>query len=154
LGVNWRRVPAGTFPYQVQQQPGRDNALGRIKLELPNRFDVYLHDTPARKLFARPGRALSHGCVRVEQILPLATYALADPRAADRIGKALAMPETSHLPLQHRLPVYFLYWTALPDAHGAVQVVPDIYGRDARLVAAMKAPAMQIASLSAACQRG
>lgn len=154
LGVDWRRVRAGTFPYQVQQQPGPGNALGRIKLELPNRFDVYLHDTPARNLFARSGRALSHGCVRVEQILPLATYALADPKAAGLIGQALMATDTRHLPLQRRLPVYFLYWTAFADANGIVQVVPDLYGRDDRLIAATKAQGVQVAGLSAACQRG
>lgn len=154
LAIDWRRVPAGTFPYQVQQQPGAKNALGRIKLELPNRFDVYLHDTPARNLFARSARALSHGCVRVEQILPLATYALADLHAAERISEALSTSDTAHLPLARKLPVYFLYWTAFADANGAIQTVPDVYGRDARLVAAMRAPALQLAALSSACQKG
>ena len=86
LHVNWRAVRPGTFPYQIRQNPGPRNPLGRIKLELPNRFDVYLHDTPGKAAFNAPVRALSHGCVRVEQILPLASYALkADVSAMQQI---------------------------------------------------------------------
>jgi murein L,D-transpeptidase YcbB/YkuD len=154
LTVDWRAIPAGRFPYRVQQQPGPDNALGRIKLELPNRFDVYLHDTPAKTAFAAKNRALSHGCVRVEQIMPLATYALAQPRAAARIEALLHTTETRRLSLRRTLPVYFLYWTASVDAQGDLQFAPDIYGRDFRLIAAMKRAPLRVAANIASCARG
>jgi murein L,D-transpeptidase YcbB/YkuD len=155
LAVNWRAIPAGSFPYRVQQLPGGKNALGRIKLELPNRFDVYLHDTPAPALFAREMRALSHGCVRVEQIVPLASYALADPKGADRIMALLTAPDTVRLPLKRKLPVYLLYWTAAADAQGRLASFPDIYGRDARLIAALKRPpALRLAARETGCARG
>lgn len=154
LAIDWRAIPAGRFPYRVQQQPGPDNALGRIKLELPNRFDVYLHDTPAKTAFAAKNRALSHGCVRVEQIMPLATYALAQPQAAAKIEALLRTTETRRLSLRKTLPVYFLYWTASVDAQGALQFAPDIYGRDSRLIAAMKQVPLRVAANLASCARG
>jgi murein L,D-transpeptidase YcbB/YkuD len=153
LTVNWRAIRAGQFPYQVRQLPGGRNALGRLKLELPNRFDVYLHDTPSRALFARPARALSHGCVRVEQILPLASYAIsADGSALEDIRRRIDGGATTSLPLQRRLPVYFLYWTAFAR-DGRLVIRPDVYGRDSRLVAAAKAQPLRVAALDA-CQRG
>lgn len=155
LHVNWRAIPAGKFPYQIRQIPGPRNPLGRIKLELPNRFDVYLHDTPGKAAFAQPARALSHGCVRVEQILPLASYALnADLNAEEQISRALGTGQTQYIPLQKRLPVYFLYWTAFPDAQGKIQFRPDIYGRDQRLIAALHAGAQRIAGDIRPCPKG
>ena len=155
LHVNWRAIPAGTFPYQIRQIPGPRNPLGQIKLELPNRFDVYLHDTPGKSAFTRPVRALSHGCVRVEQILPLASYALkADLSAEEEIAQAVGTGEKQYLPLTRKLPVYFLYWTAFPDEAGKIQFRPDIYGRDRRLIAAMQTPNQRIAGDFSPCPKG
>lgn len=138
LNVNWRAIPNGTFPYRVQQHPGPRNSLGTIKIELPNRFDVYLHDTPAKGAFNLPARDISHGCVRVQQILPLASYALAaDLSAISEISGDVAAGQTKYLPLHRQLPVYFLYWTAFGSANGDLQFRPDIYGRDQRLMAAL-----------------
>jgi murein L,D-transpeptidase YcbB/YkuD len=133
-------VSAKSFHYRVQQRPGPKNALGTLKLELPNRFNVYLHYTSAQSLFALDSRALSHGCVRVEQILPLASYALAhDPQSAiSQLRSAIDSGSTQHLPLADPLPVYFVYWTAFPDADGTLEYRPDIYGRDQRMIAAIE----------------
>lgn len=153
--IDWRAIPAGTFPYTIRQLPGAKNSLGQFKLELPNRFDVYLHDTPAKSLFARPARAFSHGCVRVEQILPLASYALsADGSAIAQIIQRMASGNTDFMPLHARLPVYFLYWTASVDAGGKLVMRPDIYGRDRRLIAAMKSRELRVSAVQAGCQRG
>lgn len=151
--VNWRAVPAGTFPYRIRQHPGPKNPLGQVKLELPNRFDVYLHDTPGRAAFANTERHLSHGCVRVEQILPLASYALsADLASMEKIVAAIDTEETSYLPLQRKLPVYFLYWTAFPDKDGNIAFRDDIYGRDKRLLKALNAPVL-VAESAPACRK-
>lgn len=140
LHVNWRTIRADTFPYRIRQHPGAKNPLGLIKIELPNQFDVYLHDTPGKSAFSASTRDVSHGCVRVEQILPLASYALAgDLSAVDRITDAVAAGQTSYLTFQQKLPVYFLYWTAFADPDGAMEFRPDIYGRDRRMIAAMAA---------------
>jgi murein L,D-transpeptidase YcbB/YkuD len=155
LRVNWRAIRAGTFPYQIRQVPGPRNPLGRIKIELPNRFDVYLHDTPGKSAFDRPVRTLSHGCVRVEQILPLASYAIAADRTAiEQISQAIQKGTTQYLPMHKPLPVYFLYWTAFAGEDGEFQVRPDIYGRDRRLIAAMQILPMRVAGNYTACAKG
>ncbi len=152
LHIDWHAVSAARFPYRIRQKPGPQNALGRVKIELPNRFAVYLHDTPAKSAFDRPERDVSHGCVRVEQILPLASYVLGNAQAAKRIAAALQDGETRYFPAAKTLPVYFLYWTAFAGEDGVLQFRPDIYGRDARLIAAIKARAVQVAAL-AGCRR-
>jgi murein L,D-transpeptidase YcbB/YkuD len=153
--VNWGAVRANTFPYQIRQRPGPHNPLGRIKLELPNRFDVYLHDTPDKALFNRFKRQLSHGCVRVEQIMPVTTHVLsADPTAISRVTMAMEKGETVTIPLQSRIPVYFLYWTATAAPGEALQYHPDVYGRDRRMIAAMRGRQMRVASAGPACPKG
>lgn len=151
LHVDWRAL--ATMPYRIQQLPGEKNALGTVKLELPNRFDVYLHDTPVRSAFERDSRYLSHGCVRVEQILPLAAYALTgDPTAISSVSDAVALGTTETIPLSAPLPIYFLYWTVFVDADGSVEFRPDIYGRDKRLIAALRGGRNQsMTSLDVGC---
>ena len=137
LHVNWRAVPNGTFPFRIQQHSGAKNALGTVKLELPNRFDIYLHDSPGKAAFASNARDVSHGCVRVEQILPLASYALtANLDTMNEISDAVSAGETRYFPLQQPLAVYFLYWTAFVGTDGTLQFRPDIYGRDRRIIEA------------------
>jgi len=138
LDIDWRGLNA--FPYRVRQLPGPRNALGQIKLELPNRFDVYLHDTPAKEAFELNERNLSHGCVRVQQILPLASYALSSDASAmvAELEKAMASGATEHIAMTRPLPVYFLYWTSFVDADGTVEFRPDVYGRDERLIAQLE----------------
>lgn len=139
LQIDWRKVSGASFPFQLRQRPGPDNSLGGIKLDMPNRFDVYLHDTPAKSLFDRPQRNFSHGCVRVEHAAALAGELLG---AAGRDGHALVAaravePETAHLALSEPVPVYLLYFTAFVDPGGTAQFRPDVYGRDAVLAAAL-----------------
>ncbi len=124
---------------QLLQPPGPRNALGRIKLEMPNNFGVYLHDTPSKSLFARDSRALSHGCVRVEQIAPLASLAISgDAYAAmDDLSNTIAAGKTTRIPLGEYIPVYLLYWTAIADDDGHVGFPRDVYGRDPVLLAAL-----------------
>jgi murein L,D-transpeptidase YcbB/YkuD len=154
LRVDWRAIRAGTFPYQIRQNPGPRNPLGQIKLELPNRFDVYLHDTSNHSDFKKPKRQLSHGCVRVEQILPLATQVLgADSTATQKIAEATGRHDTSYLALPKKIPIYLLYWTAVPH-DGTVEFLDDTYGRDQRLIAAMHTTSVRLASIEAPCTRG
>ena len=77
LAIDWTAVPTTRFPFRLQQRPGGWNPLGRMRFATPNRFDVYLHDTPLPELFQRDDRALSHGCVRVERARELAALVLA-----------------------------------------------------------------------------
>ncbi|HUO91846.1 MAG TPA: L,D-transpeptidase family protein [Rhizomicrobium sp.] len=139
----WRANGAG-----LEQRPGGKNALGRIKLELPNRFDVYLHDTPGKKLFAHDDRDLSHGCVRVEKILPLASYALTgDDSSVSLLTSAVATGKTRRFPLSEPLPIYIVYWTVFVDADGSVEFRPDVYDRDQRLIEALENRPQRMTSL-------
>lgn len=152
LAVDWSAVSEEAFPFTLQQRPGPDNPLGRIKFDVPNRFDVYLHDTPMRSLFARPLRAASHGCIRVERAEDLAAHVLNDktgrwtPR---RLAEAIAGGGSSRIPVARPLPVYIVYWTAFVGPDGLVQFRDDVYGRDPRLAAALAgeghAPARDLA---------
>lgn len=128
------RVTTGSGGSQrIRQAPGPDNALGQAKLVMPNRFSVYLHDTPAKGRFAEPVRALSHGCIRVDGAIDFAALLLADDPAWNRasIDRVVAERRTAKAPLAQSLPVYVTYFTAATDARGTVVYFPDVYGRDA-----------------------
>jgi murein L,D-transpeptidase YcbB/YkuD len=124
----------------MQQLPGADNALGRVKFELPNVYDVYLHDTSSHPLFGRVVRTLSHGCVRLEEPRQLALYVLAGKTGfatPEEIDGAIALGTTQRVSLPRTLPVYLIYWTAFVEDNGGVEFRDDIYGRDLRLATAM-----------------
>ena len=121
--------------YRFRQRPGTSNSLGLVKFMFPNQHNVYLHDTPADALFARPVRALSHGCVRVEQPTTLARYLLRDQDSWDeqRIDAAMHAGKEAHVKLSKPLPVYLLYMTARASHEdGSVHFVRDVYGYDAQ----------------------
>lgn len=111
-----------------RQRPGPDNALGLMKLVMPNPYKVYLHDTPTKTLFEQPVRAFSHGCIRVDKALTLAERLLGRPLAAQ-----VASGKTVTLPLADPLPVYVTYFTADVAEAGDVELHSDIYDRDARI---------------------
>jgi murein L,D-transpeptidase YcbB/YkuD len=125
-----RRGRATTF----RQPPGERNALGRIKFMFPNRYSIYLHDTPARGYFQRPVRAFSNGCVRVEDPLAFADAAFAREANMDgrRIRAMYGGPERG-VRLAHRLPVHLAYFTAEADAEGRLRRHADVYGLDRRM---------------------
>jgi murein L,D-transpeptidase YcbB/YkuD len=130
--VNWDD-PEELKALAFRQKPGASNALGHVKFLFPNPYDVYLHDTPADALFARPGRAFSHGCIRVEQPEALARWVLKDSPewTEEKIVEAMHAGEEQHVKLKQSIPVHIVYFTAWADDAGAVQLVPDVYGYDA-----------------------
>ena len=137
--INWKSIIPAEFPYAIQQLPGPTTALGALMLDSPNDFDVYLHDTPNKKRFESDVREISNGCVRVQQIIPLASLALTGDAAKGmgRLNQVIKSRETQRLTLDAPLPVYFLYWTALAGTDGTAGFRPDPYGRDAPLIAAL-----------------
>ena len=142
LAVDWSAISAEAFPFRLQQQPGPDNPLGRIKFDVPNRFDVYLHDSPTRSLFARPVRTASHGCIRVERADDVAAHVLTDGTGRwtrRRLEEAIAAGGSPRIPVAPPLPVYILYWTAFVGPDGLVHFRDDVYERDRRLAAALAA---------------
>lgn len=124
---------------QLIQAPGAKNSLGRLKFEFANPFSVYLHDTPMHKYFAQDARALSHGCVRLERPVDLAQILLDTP-TSDPIQQAIDKGSTMHMRLPASMPVAVLYWSVYVEADGTVDFRDDLYRRDARLLAALKAP--------------
>ena len=139
--IDWTRSRRSGFPYQIVQSPGTDNPLGRMKFMFPNPHAVYLHDTPARGLFEKSGRAFSSGCIRLERPLELAVLLLGDPEHWDApaIRAAIETGVTRTLPLKRQVPVMLLYFTAEADADGVARFNPDLYGRDAGVLAALDA---------------
>jgi L,D-transpeptidase YcbB len=136
--VQWRKLSANRFPYRLHQAPGPHNALGRVKFMFPNRFNVYLHDTPRRELFDEDERAFSSGCIRLEKPLELAEALLpSDPWSREAIDAAIARgrEQTVHLP--QRVPVHLLYWTTWVADDDLVHYRPDIYTRDGRVLEAL-----------------
>jgi murein L,D-transpeptidase YcbB/YkuD len=124
---------------RVQQAPGPGNALGQIKFDSPNGFGVYMHDTPARELFARVGRALSHGCVRLEGARELAGALLRGQGwTREGIDAQIAARATTRVALAAPIPVFFLYQTASAEA-GRLRLFSDPYGWDEVLARALEA---------------
>jgi murein L,D-transpeptidase YcbB/YkuD len=120
---------------RVRQRPGPKNSLGAIKFAMPNPMNIYLHSTPARELFERSRRDLSHGCIRVEHPAALAQYVLGQEQKwnADAIQGALQPGPTRHVDLIHAIPVVIFYATAMVDSQGKPRFAVDIYGRDLKL---------------------
>jgi murein L,D-transpeptidase YcbB/YkuD len=139
--VDWKRYSRGGFPYQIVQQPGDKNALGRIKFMFPNSHFVYLHDTPSKALFERVERAFSSGCIRVEAPVDLAVLLLDDPQrwSPDAVRAAIASGETRTVPVKRKLPVMLLYWTA-QVRDGEINFRRDLYGRDEAVLKALRGP--------------
>ena len=119
--------------YSIRQDPGPKNPLGRIKFLFPNRFNVYLHDTPAGHLFNRQERDFSHGCIRIERPVDLANYLLPiqDGWGPERVANALdGTDEEKWVKVPHPIRVHILYWTAWADPDGTVEFRDDLYGID------------------------
>lgn len=137
MSVDWGAQP---FPYRLRQRPGPGNALGRVRFDLPNPFAIYLHDTSNRALFAGADRALSHGCIRVDDPVGLAERVI-DSSEWDlaALEAALVDYETKTIPLTTPMPAYVLYLTASARDDGAVFYFDDLYQRDAAVVAAIDA---------------
>nr|WP_235857788.1 L,D-transpeptidase family protein [Marimonas lutisalis] len=133
--VNFGAYNAKTFPFALKQPPSRRNALGLVKFMFPNKYNIYLHDTPAKNLFARETRAYSHGCIRLHQPFEFA-YTLLAKQTRDPQGEFKRHLDTgreSVVPLEQPVPVHLIYRTAYTQAKGRTQFRRDIYGRDARI---------------------
>jgi L,D-transpeptidase YcbB len=139
--VDWSSVGPGHFPYQLRQRPGPNNALGRVKFMFPNPHNVYLHDSPARNLFERNVRAFSHGCIRLSRPLDLAEQVLrvggVQGWSKERINDVVASTKNTVVNLREPLPVHITYLTAWAD-DGVANFRQDIYGHDAKLLAALE----------------
>ncbi len=137
--INFGAYNARNFPFAMHQPPSRSNALGLVKFMFPNKYNIYLHDTPAKSLFSRDVRAFSHGCIRLAQPFEFA-YALLEVQADDPkkvFHDALNTGSTVKIRLEQHVPVHLIYRTAVTNARGHTEYRADIYGRDARIWSAL-----------------
>ncbi|SNS43713.1 L,D-transpeptidase family protein [Tropicimonas sediminicola] len=144
--VNFAQYTASSFPFSLKQPPSQSNALGLVKFMFPNPYNIYLHDTPSKNLFARDQRAFSHGCVRLAEPFEFA-YALLARQTSDPEGlfhARLNSGSETRVNLEEPVPVHLQYRTAFATAKGRISYRPDIYGRDARIWAAMQAAGVKL----------
>ncbi|TIN48076.1 MAG: murein L,D-transpeptidase [Mesorhizobium sp.] len=131
--VNWGAYGA-KIPYGVRQLPSEANALGELKILFPNKHAIYMHDTPQKTFFQRDMRALSHGCVRLQDPRGMAAAVLGT--SVDDIAEKLKHGHATEK-VARRIPVYVAYFTAWPDMSGKVEYFSDVYDRDTRLQQAL-----------------
>jgi L,D-transpeptidase YcbB len=133
--VNWASL--NRMPYQLRQDPGPTNALGRIKFMFPNKHAIYIHDTPSKNLFERDSRFFSHGCMRVQDPLALAEVLLGDQGwTIDRVRAQIDSGQKKVVNLKNKIPVHITYLTAWVNKDGTVHFRNDVYDRDPQLAAA------------------
>ncbi|QPC93050.1 murein L,D-transpeptidase [Mesorhizobium sp. INR15] len=133
--VNWGGYGAN-IPYNVRQQPSEANALGELKILFPNKHAIYMHDTPQKSFFKQDMRALSHGCVRLQDPRGMAAAVLG--QSVDYVAEKLKHGHSTE-DVTRKIPVYVAYFTAWPDMSGNVEYFSDVYDRDSRLKQALDA---------------
>ncbi|HEX4955336.1 MAG TPA: L,D-transpeptidase family protein [Thermoanaerobaculia bacterium] len=146
--IDWPSLRPDQVPYRLRQRPGKANQLGRIKIDLPNHHDVYLHDTPAKSAFLRANRAVSHGCVRVQEPFRLAELLVKDLPAwrEGKLQKAAAEGVETTILLPRRVPIFLTYFTAEVGEDGTLELFRDVYGWDEEARQAQTSPAPQPAA--------
>jgi murein L,D-transpeptidase YcbB/YkuD len=128
--VDWASPQVAS--YKFRQDAGPQNALGLVRINMPNAHAVYMHDTPLKRLFGQSSRAFSSGCVRVEGVFELAAWLLSDQGwSLSEVEAQAASGEKKDVKLKRAVPVHFVYLTAFANSRGIAQFRPDIYGRDA-----------------------
>ncbi|MXO57292.1 L,D-transpeptidase family protein [Pontixanthobacter gangjinensis] len=118
---------------RYRQRPGPNNALGQMKLVMPNRFSVFMHDTPNKQLFEEDVRSFSHGCIRTDDAIGYAATLLQDIKTREEIDVILASGQTTQIEIGKPLPLYVTYFTAVSDGLGRVKLLDDLYDRDRRI---------------------
>ena len=137
--VNFNAYNGNTFPFDLKQPPSDSNALGLVKYMFPNKYNIYLHDTPSKHLFAHERRAYSHGCIRLADPFDFGYTLLAaqEDEPVDFFHKVLATGKETRVDLDQPIPVHIIYRTAFTDSKGRPQYRSDVYGRDAKIWNAM-----------------
>jgi murein L,D-transpeptidase YcbB/YkuD len=140
--IDWSEYSAGNFPFIIRQKAGPWNALGEVKFIFPNKYAVYLHDTPSRGLFNRQDRAFSHGCIRTEDKWGLLMSLMDDPEVwnMDKINEILESGKTTTINLPKPINIYLIYFTAAVDQENNLMFMKDIYKRDKAVLNAMNKP--------------
>lgn len=135
--IKWSADP---FPYLIRQKPGGSNSLGLVKFMFPNEHSIYIHDTPSRSLFELENRALSHGCIRIQDPAKFAQLLLQDDPSwtLEKINEAMNQDKEQIVDLKKNIPVVMFYMTFWADSNGAPHFRSDIYNRDQEVLLAMR----------------
>ncbi|MDT0683743.1 L,D-transpeptidase family protein [Roseicyclus sp. F158] len=144
--INFAAYSQSSFPFSMRQPPSQNNALGLVKFMFPNRYNIYLHDTPSKSLFDREKRAFSHGCVRLSDPFDFA-YALLAKQSDDPRGlfqSHLRTGAETRVNLDAPVPVHLIYRTAVSQPKGRMSYRGDVYGRDAELWEALRAAGVEV----------
>lgn len=134
---------------RYRQRPGPNNALGQMKLVMPNPYSVYMHDTPNRQLFEQDVRSFSHGCIRTGDAIGFATTLLEGVATREDVDAILETGRTTTLSIAQPTPVYVTYFTAVANADGSVAMLDDLYGRDRAIRAVTKGGEIKAAAPAA-----
>lgn len=134
--IDWSKINKNNFNYLLRQNPGDENALGRVKFMFPNRFSIYLHDTPGRYLFSENDRSFSSGCIRIEKPVDLAEYLLSNHQEWNRekIEAEMKKDKEKIVYLKNPIKIYLQYNTAWVDELGYLNFREDIYSRDQKII--------------------
>lgn len=134
--IDWQNLNYNNFDYFLRQDPGPNNALGRVKFMFPNKYSVYLHDTPTKGLFSRHYRSFSSGCIRLEDPFKLAEYIFRKNKSwdEDKINQILETNKETTVYLENKIPIHIIYLTAWVDDQNKLNLRNDIYQRDSRLI--------------------
>lgn len=138
--IDWQKAKArGSIPYRIRQEPGAQNALGRVKFMFPNKYNVYLHDTPSKELFERDFRTFSSGCIRVDKPFELAQILIGDSLSwpADSIKAAMNSEKEKIVSLKKPVEVYIYYLSSWSDGK-SMHYRKDVYGRDKAVLKALR----------------
>ena len=137
--IDWQKTNPRKFPYMIRQEPGEQNSLGLVKFMFPNQYSVYIHDTPSRSLFSREDRALSHGCIRLQNPAELAKLLLSfDSQWTEaKINEAMKQKKERVVTLDRKIPVVIFYLTYWADSKGQECFRRDIYERDGEILKAL-----------------
>ena len=137
--IDMQAFTPDNFPFLIKQIPSNINALGMVKFMFPNKFSIYMHDTPMKELFFKDERTFSHGCIRLQEPFEFA-YSLLRNQVVDPVNKfqeILKKEEETYINLSRNIPVYITYRTAFFDDFGQVHYRADVYGRDALVYMAL-----------------
>ena len=134
--IHWKNY-SNNFPFIIRQKPGAKNSLGLVKFIFPNKYDIYLHDTPQKYLFDETARGFSHGCIRIEKPFELAKFLLRTNKiyTDEKIHQLMNSGKQTYVKLKTKVPVYIGYFTAWVDREGVLNFRDDIYHYDEKMKA-------------------
>ncbi len=138
--IDFDSLSRRNFPYTLRQKAGPHNALGEVKFMFPNKYAVYLHDTPARSLFAREDRAFSHGCIRLDDKWGLFLNLMGEKWNMERIEEVVKSEKTTVVKLNNPIQILLLYWTAGADKQDQLFFNKDVYDRDSEVLKQLDKP--------------